>query len=161
MEKVLRHSAKALAGVFRHAELKMGELSNEKIIALTSEVEKALIVLKEYAKLPPSDFKGNAERLGNMKYQFIVMLEGCIDICQHVSSRLFAQTPESYASCFEILHEMHVIEKELAAQMAELARFRNVLVHLYWKVDDSRVLQNLHKLQPVEAYLRSIATLLR
>ncbi len=139
----------------------MSLVNKEKIITLTSEVQQALQFLKEYARLPAAEVIGNRERLGNLKYQFIVALEACIDICQHVSAKLFSQAPESYANCFEILRQKNVLDESLSEQMAELARFRNVLVHLYWKVDDARVVENLHKLHAVDSYLRAIATLVR
>jgi uncharacterized protein YutE (UPF0331/DUF86 family) len=137
----------------------MNSLNKEKIITLTSQAKKAIAALKEYARLPAAEVLGNLERVGNMKYQFIIAIEA-IDICQHVSAKMFSEAPESYASCFAILHEKRILEQPLADELGELARLRNVLVHLYWKVDDERVVENLQKLDALESFLRTIQNLL-
>lgn len=134
----------------------MNSLNREKIITLTSQAEKAIGTLKEYARRPAADILGNLERIGNMKYQFIIAIEACIDICQHVSAKMFSEAPESYASCFAILHEKGILGQPVADELGELARLRNVLVHLYWKVDDERVVENLQKLDALESFLRTI-----
>jgi uncharacterized protein YutE (UPF0331/DUF86 family) len=138
----------------------MNSLNKEKIITLTSQAKKAIAALKEYARLPAAEVLGNLERVGNMKYQFIIAIEACIDICQHVSAKMFSEAPESYASCFAILREKRILEQPLADELGELARLRNVLVHLYWKVDDERVVENLQKLDALESFLRTIQNLL-
>ena len=135
----------------------MGTINRERIIALTGEAEKALLQLSQYVTIPASEILASSERLGNIKYQFIVAIEGCIDICQHIGSRLFAEVPEAYAQCFDVLRENKVISPETAEHMSELAKFRNLLVHLYWKVDDARVVGMLSQTPSITKYLREIA----
>lgn len=73
---------------------------------------------------------------------------------------MFSEAPESYAACFAILHEKNILDQTLADEIGTLARFRNVLVHLYWKVDDERVIENLQKLDLLESFLRAIKNLM-
>ena len=37
--------------------------------------------------------------------------------------------------CFAILAEAKIIPKDLSESLPKMARFRNLLVHMYWKVD--------------------------
>ncbi len=62
------------------------------------------------------------------------------------------------ADCFQVLQEMGVVAAELSHRLARMARSRNLLVHLYWKVDDARVYQPIHHdLGDYERYLRATA----
>jgi Uncharacterized conserved protein, COG2445 len=45
-----------------------------------------------------------------------------------------------YAECFEKLAAQGVIDSALAERLKAMARFRNLLLHRYWEVDDQRVL---------------------
>jgi len=62
-------------------------------------------------------------------------IEACIDIGNHIISRNSWGIPKDYAEIFQILGEKNVIPKEFAGELTKMARFRNRIVHLYWKVD--------------------------
>jgi uncharacterized protein YutE (UPF0331/DUF86 family) len=135
----------------------MGSINKEKVISLIAEVQKAKGQLEAYALAPAESVLASTEKMNSLKYLFIVAIEACIDICQHMSAKMFQETPESYSSCFDVLVSKKVIPDVLGSRMAELARFRSILVHLYWKVDDRRVIENLSSLGALEEYSRYIA----
>ncbi|MBA5942437.1 MAG: DUF86 domain-containing protein [Methanophagales archaeon] len=66
----------------------------------------------------------------NFKYRLITAIEAVISICNHIIARKFKRAPESYSDCFILLHECGVISKELAEKLGNMARFRNMLVHI-------------------------------
>lgn len=119
----------------------MTKLNHEKIKTLIGHGRKSFGELTGYMSIDDQAILSSSEKLGHIKYQLIVAIEACTDICNHISARMHAQTPESYAHCFRLLKEQKVIEAPLAEKMAELARFRNVLVHLYWQVNNDRVIE--------------------
>jgi uncharacterized protein YutE (UPF0331/DUF86 family) len=43
--------------------------------------------------------------------------------------------PEEYAGCFSSLEKAGIIPTELSGRLQQMARFRNLLVHVYWKID--------------------------
>ncbi|MGI8517101.1 MAG: type VII toxin-antitoxin system HepT family RNase toxin [Acidimicrobiia bacterium] len=51
--------------------------------------------------------------------------------------------PDSYAEVFTILGDSGFLTERDAAALADAARFRNLLVHQYTKVDDRRVVDYL------------------
>jgi uncharacterized protein YutE (UPF0331/DUF86 family) len=55
--------------------------------------------------------------------------------------RLGGEPPSAYAECFERLAARGVINTALSNRLQAMARFRNLLLHRYWEVDDQRVLQ--------------------
>lgn len=44
--------------------------------------------------------------------------------------------PEGYADTFRIFEEEGIIDPDFADRLEMMARFRNRLVHIYWKIDD-------------------------
>jgi len=135
-----------------------GNIDRNRVLTLLGEARHALGQLTRYQVFSNDEILSSDDRLGNLKYQWVILMEACVDICNHFSARLFGKTPESYAGCFEIIQDFGVIDKKLAAEMAELARFRNVLVHLYWKVDNKLVVEHTrNRLEVVERYLKEIA----
>lgn len=133
-------------------------VNKEKIITLVTEIEKARRQLEDYGAFPEAAILTSSEKLNSIKYLFILAAEACIDICQHLSAKLFSETPESYSTCFEVLSKHKVISDALAKKMADLAGLRNLLVHRYWEVDDTRVLEHLKELDTLDEYVRIISS---
>ena len=73
------------------------------------------------------------------KYRLLVAIEAAVSICLHVSSRRAARTPESYADCFDGLRDAAILSPDLAERLGRMARFRNRLVHVYWRIDSERL----------------------
>ena len=129
-------------------------IDRERILSLFGEIQKALSILKEFQKEKKEKIIGDLKVLGSVKYYFIVVMEGCIDICHHILSREQWGVPESYADGFVLLGEKKIIPTKLAQSLANMAKFRNLLVHLYWKVDNEilyHILQS--QLQDIDAFI--------
>ena len=132
-------------------------VDKERILSLFGEIQKALSILKEFQKEKKEKIIGDLIVLGSVKYYFIVVMEGCIDICHHILSREQWGVPESYSDGFVLLGEKKIIPTQLAQDLANMAKFRNLLVHLYWKVDDERLYQILQShLQDIDDLIHFI-----
>jgi uncharacterized protein YutE (UPF0331/DUF86 family) len=126
------------------------------------EIRDALEVLGRYRGLPLEEFLSRAETVDAAKYRLVVAIEAAVSICNHLATRLADRTPESYAECFSVLGSTGIISAELADRLGRMARFRNLLVDLYWQVDDARVWDVLRRdLMDLEAYLSSLGEYLR
>lgn len=139
----------------------MSPVNKERITDLIAEILKAKEQLAKYAAEPAEASLASTEKMNSVKYLFIVGIEACIDICQHVSAKMFQVTPDSYSGCFDVLSSNKIISDALGKRLAELARFRNILVHLYWKVDDLRVIENLSRIAVFEEYAKAVAGYLK
>jgi len=72
------------------------------------------------------------------------------------------RSPEDYADCIAILGEIGVIQADLRARLVRMARFRNLIVHLYWKVDDREVHRVIREdLTDLERYLAAVGAYLK
>jgi uncharacterized protein YutE (UPF0331/DUF86 family) len=102
--------------------------------------------------------RGDVDRLNSVKYLFVVAAEICIDIGNHVIASESLRAPSSYADVFTVLAEAAWLHEGLASRLADMARFRNLLVHGYADVDDDRVMDVLHSSPTdLEAYAGVIA----
>ena len=75
--------------------------------------------------------------------RLLVAIEAALSLCYHVTAKRLKRVPEEYAECFAILAEAGIISRELSTKLQKTARFRNLLVHMYWKVDYGAVYEML------------------
>ena len=74
-----------------------------------------------------------------------IMIETCLDIAGHIISDAGYRAPDSYADMFKILQENGILEKPLMSAMDKMAKFRNIVVHQYEKIDPAIVTTILNK----------------
>jgi uncharacterized protein YutE (UPF0331/DUF86 family) len=84
---------------------------------------------------------GDPVRLAALKWYLLLALEDAFALCNQAVSILGGEPPSAYAECFERLAARGVINTALSNRLQAMARFRNLLLHRYWEVDDQRVLQ--------------------
>jgi uncharacterized protein YutE (UPF0331/DUF86 family) len=102
-------------------------------------------VLKGLAGLPRDRFLADGDKVGNAKYHFVVAIECCIDIANHIIASENYRFPRDTADSFAVLAEHGVLDADFGARLGGMARFRNRLVHVYWDVDDRRVSEYLQE----------------
>ncbi|HMN27997.1 MAG TPA: DUF86 domain-containing protein [Caldilineaceae bacterium] len=117
--------------------------------------------LRELGQLSEQAFLADFRNTESAKYLLIVASEAAIDICNHIAARQEGRAPEDYADCFEVLVELQILDPKFAERLQQMARFRNLLVHVYQKVDNRRVYQFIHtSLNDLDAYREVIAGLI-
>ena len=117
----------------------MPEFNLSRIHTLTGEINTALAKLEKVKALSKEEFLANPEKIDSAKYNLVVATEGAIDLCSHITAKSGGRSPESYADCFSLMGELGLFDDEVTQKLRQMAKFRNLLVHLYWKVDNSRV----------------------
>ena len=110
----------------------MSDVDPIRIRGLLSNIADAQRRLRELGQLTEADFLADYRNTESAKYLLIVATEAAIDLCNHIVARRSGQAPEDYADCFGILAELKVIAPDLADRLKRMARFRNLIVHLYW-----------------------------
>jgi uncharacterized protein YutE (UPF0331/DUF86 family) len=94
-------------------------------------------------------------------YRLLLAIEAALALCYHVSARRLRQVPDDYAGCFAGLARAGVIPEDLSDRLQRMAKFRNLLVHVYWQVDYSRVFDAIESdLDDLSEFSRTIAALL-
>ena len=99
--------------------------------------------LRRLARLDAGELLRDDDLLAAVKYRFIVAIEVCIDVGRHVVASEGLRAPLDYADAFAVLADAGLLDPAIAAELRDTARFRNLLVHGYAKVDDTRVVEIL------------------
>lgn len=120
-------------------------IDRERVQALLARIGEAQAKAARLGELPETEFLSDYRNTESAKYLLIVAVEAAIDVCQHLVARGGGRLPTDYADCFTSLGEMGVLPADLVGRLRRMARFRNLLVHLYWKVDDREVYRILRE----------------
>lgn len=84
-------------------------------------------------------------------------VEACLDIGQHIIAREGFRTPEDNKEVFVILNEEGILPAELLSNTIAMARFRNLIVHDYARIDNAAVLGILkRRLGDFDAFAQAI-----
>jgi uncharacterized protein YutE (UPF0331/DUF86 family) len=126
-----------------------------------ADIRRELEVLTAYGALPAADFVTDGEKVRAARYGLIVSIEAAAAICNHLAAR-HGRVADSYPACFEALGDLGIADARLSVRLVAMARLRNILVHGYARVDDSRVHEILRNdLADLAAYLSAVAAHLR
>ncbi len=137
------------------------KLNIERLKTLSEEVRGAIDNLSEYAGISETEILHNKTILNAVKYNFIVAIQAVIDICHHIVARLTGRVPDEYGQCFIILRDMGYIDSDYAVKLKSMAGLRNILIHLYYEVDDRRVIKHLKEdLWVIEDFLNVVKRLI-
>jgi uncharacterized protein YutE (UPF0331/DUF86 family) len=126
-----------------------------------SVIAKSVNALKELQKLSYDEFALDHILHSSAERDFQVAIQAALDIASIVLSDLSVDVPDTYADLFAKLAEVGVLPGEFADKMVGMAKFRNVLVHLYLEVDLKRLYSYIqNNLDDFERYARYIAEFL-
>jgi uncharacterized protein YutE (UPF0331/DUF86 family) len=123
--------------------LLMPLFDQEIMVRLVTELRKSAARLRDISKLSEAGFLKDPDKIGSAKYHFIVAIECCIDMCNHIIARNGFRAPEDYGDTFRVMSEEGALREEFSDELVNMAKFRNRLVHLYWEVKDKQVYEIL------------------
>lgn len=129
-----------------------------RVRALLDRLAEELGHLRRLASYSDEKLFEDADRFQGVKYRFVVAIEICIDVAQHVISSEGLRAPADFADAFVVLGESEVLDEDLVRHLGDMARFRNLLVHGYGRVDDARVSEILRtRLEDFDQFRSAIA----
>ncbi len=140
----------------------MNDLENSVLNRLFTEMNESLRKLRSLSKLSEAEFLGHYEKIDTAKYNFIVAIEAIIDICNRIISKRELGFPQDYSDVIKLMSQEGVLEGDLVGRLVEMVKFRNMLVHLYWKIENDRLYQYLKEnLGDFEAFKEAIRKYLK
>lgn len=129
-----------------------------RIRALLDRLVEETANLRRLAALSNAELLADPDRMAAVKYRFLVAIETCIDVGEHIVSSEGLRAPESFADTFAVVAEAGYLPIDAVETLQDMARFRNLLVHVYEEVDDHRVVQVLHtRLDDLDGFRSEIA----
>ncbi len=115
------------------------------ILRKLAELEEYLGQILEFSSVSPEDYSSDWKTRRIMERTLQIMIELCIDIAGHIISDRRLRVPVSYADTFKSLAEAGLITPQILDTMVKMAKFRNIVVHQYEKVDTEIVIMILRK----------------
>lgn len=127
----------------------------------SAEIEESVERLESLAALPLAEFLADRDAQDIACYRLLVAIEASLALCYHVSSRRLHSAPADYAGCFGLLEDAGILVPDLAERLKNMARSRNLLVHVYWKIDNRQAHDALRKnLGDLRAFSAAVVSLL-
>ncbi len=113
-------------------------LDNDRLLEKMDELEKYLRELEEYLPEEEEDYLKSGLTKRACERAFQLASENLLDICNLIISEKGFGIPADSKDCVRKLAENGVIPGPLSSRLEELVGFRNLLVHQYGRVDDSK-----------------------
>ena len=136
-------------------------LNEDLIRTRCQEIEDSLARLDQIRTVAKEDFLTDRDLQDIACYRMLVAIEAALGLCYHVAAKHLNKVPEEYGECFAILAEAGIIPNDLSERLQRMARFRNLLVHMYWKVDlDALYKLILDRLTDLRQFSQAIIALL-
>jgi uncharacterized protein YutE (UPF0331/DUF86 family) len=115
------------------------------ILRKLAELDDYNIQIKEYEKITVAQYLDDWKIPRIIERTLQMMIETCVDIASHIIADKEYRVPQSYSDTFKVLHEEKIVSSELFSALEKMAKFRNIVVHDYDKVDAEIVVGILKK----------------
>jgi len=138
------------------------EINLDRLRELAGYLRNAVRELRAVGQTPKEVWLLDARSINSAKYLLIVAAEAALDICNHLAARKGGRSPADYADCIVVLAEMGILDEALMQRLIRMVKFRNLLVHLYWKVDDAEIYRIIQEnLGDFDLYLNAVGDYLK
>lgn len=115
------------------------------ILKKLSNVDEYLKQIKEFSDISVKDYDANWKIQRIVERTLQIMIESCLDVAGHIISDAGFRVPETYVDMFRILTENGILKEKQLAALEKMARFRNIVVHDYAKIDSEIVIGILQR----------------
>ncbi|MFD1648006.1 type VII toxin-antitoxin system HepT family RNase toxin [Haloarchaeobius litoreus] len=121
-----------------------------RILTAIETLETSLGVLAEKQSVSRDTYDQDSDTRDIVERRFVKMTEACIDIGEELVKHHQGEPPKSNPATMRELEDIGILPSTVAEEMAQAARFRNVLSHTYGDIIDNHVVYNA--LQDLERY---------
>jgi uncharacterized protein YutE (UPF0331/DUF86 family) len=113
--------------------------------------------LRELQDVDPQTYTENKLLRRAVEQTLHLAIEACLDIGQHMIAREGFRLPEDNKDVIAVLGENDVLAGALLPNLIAMARFRNLIVHDYARIDDQIVLDIVkRRLGDFDAFAQAI-----
>jgi len=115
------------------------------ILRKLSELDDYYKQIGEYKKITVAKYTDDWKIQRIIERTLQMMLETCVDIAGHIIADKGYRIPKSYGDTFRVLYEEKILNSKQVSALEKMAKFRNIVVHHYDKVDTEIVVGILRK----------------
>jgi uncharacterized protein YutE (UPF0331/DUF86 family) len=136
-------------------------VDRDKVEGLIRHLREYTGYLRDIVQQDRAAFLSDPRSVGSARYYLQVSIETCINLANHVIATGRLRAPQDYRDSFTVLNEAGILPNDLTQTMRELAGLRNLLVHVYWDLDDEMIYEGIRaELEDFEAFVGQIMALL-
>lgn len=147
-------NAEFLRGVLMHRQ----EVDRDRVVELLRAVSADLADLRDKARMDRDQFIASRDAQAVVERRLQTAVEGCLNVGNHVIARKRLGVPRDYAEVFRILGQAGVLSPQVAEAMADLARLRSLLLHLYWRVDHAQLHESLpQRIRTLDSFVEDVS----
>ena len=134
----------------------------EGVIDHLRELNESLKDWERYQSISLEELHTDRDKRNMVLHAMLISIQSAIDIANHIIADKGLRKPSTYRESFEILYEERLIPKVLSDRLSDLAGFRNILVHIYLRLDIDAVYEVLQRdLSALKEYERAVKRLLQ
>lgn len=136
-------------------------VDRERLSSRLDALESYLAELRAFRAVSREEFV-REPAIHHLAERFLHLACECVlDIVQHVIADQGYRNAETYKDAIEVLREQGLIEPDLGERLKRWMGFRNVLVHMYMKIEHGRSYDAIQEdLGDLEQFAASMARLL-
>ncbi len=120
-------------------------IDKETIKERLSKLSQVIKLLEKYREVSRDDFLVDFTVNSAAQYNLILGIEIISDVGAHILSEAYEVRSKEYREIIENLGEYNIVPKDFAKENAQMAQFRNLIIHQYGEVDMKQVYDNLQK----------------
>jgi uncharacterized protein YutE (UPF0331/DUF86 family) len=128
----------------------------ERLARLLRRITDDLARLRPWAAGRSAALLDDEVALDHVKYRFVTAIEAAIDAAHHVAATEGFRTPATNADAVRELARHEVLPPVLADEVARAVGFRNLLVHRYAEIVDTKVIEQLDHLDALEGFVQAL-----
>ncbi|HET7559797.1 MAG TPA: DUF86 domain-containing protein [Limnochordia bacterium] len=102
-------------------------------------IERSLRLLGTVSNRSKTEFLADDLLQSAAERQLQLAIEAMLDAANHIVARERLGVPNTYAQVFDLLVQHGFAPSDMRETLAQMARFRNRLVHLYDEIDPAQV----------------------
>ncbi|MEM1610745.1 MAG: DUF86 domain-containing protein [Sulfolobales archaeon] len=112
----------------------------DRVSRLLRDIERTLNVIEEIVDVDLSVFIADVRSRYALRYAIVELVEATATLGLHILREdLNIERVESYSQIFDKLVENSIISVDTGERMKKVVRLRNLIVHRYWDVEDTRI----------------------
>ena len=119
------------------------ELDPERIKKYVSDMAAEVEDLRGLLSRPDEELLRETHFIKALKYSMIVIAESMANVLQHVLAKRYNVVVRGFTEAFTKAKDRRLVPDDLIDRLLPFAKFRKMLVHQYWRVDDRVFLENL------------------
>ena len=115
------------------------------VLRKVADMERYVDQVSEYRDISVERYQGDWKTQRIVERTLQMAIEVCVDLANHIIADRGFRVPATYAEAFEVLGEAGILSAAQQAAMVRMAKFRNVIVHDYARVDPEIVVRILRE----------------